>query len=43
MACGSGVSVLWFDPAANTSTVVLGPPLNGGGVIDALMYPDPAA
>jgi TolB protein len=28
-----------YDPAANTSTVLLGPPLNGGGVIAALPYP----
>jgi hypothetical protein len=29
-----------LDPAANTSTVLLGPPVNGGGVTDALLYPD---
>jgi len=40
VACGSGVSALWFDPAANTTTVVLGPPVNGGGVTAALLYPD---
>jgi TolB protein len=39
MACGSGVSLLTYDPAANTSAVLLGPPVNGGGVIDAVLYP----
>jgi len=41
VACGSGISVLWYDPAQNTSTVVLGPPINGGGVISVLAYPAP--
>jgi len=41
VACGSGESALWFNPSKNTSTVVLGPPLNGGGVQVALAYPDP--
>ncbi|MFN8070199.1 MAG: hypothetical protein U0R66_00065 [Mycobacterium sp.] len=40
MGCGSGISLLTYDPAANTSTVLLGPPINGGGVTDALLYPD---
>jgi hypothetical protein len=39
MSCGSGVSLLTYDPAANTSTVLLGPPVNGGGVIEAVPYP----
>jgi TolB protein len=39
MACGSGVSLLTYDPAANTSTVLLGPPVNGGGVTYAVPYP----
>ncbi len=39
VACGTGQSLVWFDPAQKTSSVVLGPPLNGGGVIDALAYP----
>jgi TolB protein len=39
MACGSGVSLLTYDPAANTTTVLLGPPVNGGGVTDAVPYP----
>jgi hypothetical protein len=32
MGCGSGISPLTYDPAANTSTVLVGPPVNGGGV-----------
>jgi TolB protein len=39
MGCGSGISLLTYDPAANTSTVLLGPPVNGGGVIQAVLYP----
>ena len=38
-SCGTGTSLLDYDPAANTSTVLLGPPLNGGGVIAAVPYP----
>jgi TolB protein len=30
--------MLTYDPAANTSTVLLGPPINGGGVTDARLY-----
>jgi TolB protein len=37
-ACGAGQALLDYDPAANTSTVLLGPPVNGGGVIDAVPY-----
>jgi len=40
VGCGGGLSVLWFDPVANTSTVVLGPPLMTGGVETALSYPE---
>jgi TolB protein len=39
MGCGGITSLLTYDPAANTSTVLLGPPVNGGGVIDAIVYP----
>lgn len=39
MSCGSGESLLTYDPVANTSTVLLGPPVNGGGVIEAVPYP----
>jgi hypothetical protein len=38
-ACGGGLSLLDYDPEAGTSTVLLGPPVNGGGVIDAVPYP----
>ena len=38
-SCGSGQSLLDYNPAAGTSTVLLGPPLNGGGVIAAVPYP----
>ena len=41
--CGAGQSLLWFSPSADTTTVVLGPPLNGGGVKGAVLYSDPAA
>ncbi|MCW2526055.1 MAG: hypothetical protein JWM76_915 [Pseudonocardiales bacterium] len=39
MGCGSGISVLTYDPAASTTTVLLGPPVNGGGVQNAILYP----
>ena len=36
---GSGTtSLVSYDPAANTSTVLLGPPVNGGGVSPAVLY-----
>ena len=37
--CGGGQSLLDFDPAAGTTTVLLGPTVNGGGVMKALPYP----
>ncbi|ORV89273.1 hypothetical protein AWC11_13765 [Mycobacterium interjectum] len=37
--CGSGESLVDYNPAAGTSTVLLGPPVNGGGVISAVPYP----
>lgn len=40
VGCGGTTSLLTYDPAANTSTVLLGPPVNGGGVTEALLYPD---
>jgi TolB protein len=40
VGCGGTTSLLTYDPAANTSTVLLGPPVNGGGVSDALLYRD---
>ncbi|MFZ1163588.1 hypothetical protein [Mycobacterium sp.] len=38
-ACGGGQALFDYNPAANTSTALLGPPLNAGGVIAALPYP----
>jgi TolB protein len=40
VGCGDTTSLLTYDPAANTSTVLLGPPINGGGVSDARLYPE---
>jgi TolB protein len=40
VGCGGTTSLLTYDPAANTSTVLLGPPINGGGVTDAQLYPE---
>jgi TolB protein len=39
VGCGGTTSLLIFDPIANTSTVLLGPPINGGGVSSARLYP----
>jgi hypothetical protein len=39
MGCGAGISLLTYNPAANTSTVLLGPPVNGGGVQNVILYP----
>jgi hypothetical protein len=39
MGCGEGTSLLTFDPAANTASVVLGPPVNGGSTRHAVLYP----
>jgi Tol biopolymer transport system component len=36
--CGGGQSLLDYDPTAGTTTVLLGPTVNGGRVIDALPY-----
>jgi hypothetical protein len=38
MGCGPGISILTYDPAAGTSTVLLGPPVNGGSVENAILY-----
>ena len=37
--CGSGQALIDYNPAAGTSTVLLGAPVNGGGVISAVPYP----
>jgi hypothetical protein len=38
-SCGPGQGLIDYDPAANTSTVLLGPPLTGGSVTTAVGYP----
>jgi hypothetical protein len=38
-ACGGGQSIFDYNPGTNTSTVLLGPPLNGGGVIKTVPLP----
>lgn len=38
-SCGPGEALMDYDPTANTSTVLLGPPLNGGSVTTAVAYP----
>ena len=38
-SCGTGQSLFDYNPGTNTSTALLGPPLNGGGVITAVPYP----
>ena len=40
VGCSGTTSLLTYDPAANTSTVLLGPPINGGGVTDTRLFPD---
>lgn len=37
--CSGTTSLVSYDPAANTSTVLLGPPINGGGVSEVMLYP----
>jgi TolB protein len=37
--CGGGTSLLTYDPVANTHTVLLGPTVNGGSVVEAIVYP----
>jgi hypothetical protein len=39
VGCGGGTSLLTYDPAANTSTVLLGPPVSHGGVEHVVLYP----
>ncbi|WP_006244405.1 hypothetical protein [Mycolicibacterium tusciae] len=40
LSCGSGESLLAYNPASGTSTVLLGSDIKGGGVVDAVTYPD---
>ena len=37
--CGSGQSLIGYNPAAGTSTVLLGSSVNGGGVVGVVPYP----
>jgi hypothetical protein len=39
MACGSGTTLSWFNPATNLVTPVLGPPVTGGSALGALLFP----
>ncbi|HVQ48655.1 MAG TPA: hypothetical protein VMS92_01305 [Mycobacterium sp.] len=39
LSCGDGEALLDFDPTAGTSTVLLGPTVNGGSIVDAMVYP----
>ncbi|MDT5146252.1 MAG: hypothetical protein QOC58_897 [Mycobacterium sp.] len=36
--CGGGQALVDYSPTTGTSTVLLGPPVNGGGVISAVPY-----
>jgi hypothetical protein len=39
VSCGPGEALIDWDPDANTSTVLLGPSVNGGSVTTAVAYP----
>ena len=39
VGCSGSTSLVSYDPAVNTSTVLLGPPVNGGAVSHAMLYP----
>ncbi|CDO08868.1 hypothetical protein [Mycolicibacterium cosmeticum] len=41
LGCGGGTALVSYDPATNSSTVLLGPSVNGGGVTEAILYPEP--
>ncbi|HXX89381.1 MAG TPA: hypothetical protein VEI83_04045 [Acidimicrobiales bacterium] len=41
LACGGGVALVWYNPTINTTNLILGPPLNGGGVANAILFRDP--
>jgi TolB protein len=38
--CGGGTGLVSYDPATNTSTTLLGPSVNGGGVTEAILFPE---
>jgi hypothetical protein len=37
-ACGGGISLVDYNPSTNTTTTLLGSPLNGGGVTSAVAF-----
>jgi hypothetical protein len=37
--CGGAESLVAYDTAAGATTTLLGPPVNGGGIIDVVAYP----
>jgi len=39
VGCGGSSALLRYDPSTNVSTVLLGPPVTGGAITDALLYP----
>jgi len=39
ISCGPGETLAWYDPGAGTTTPLLGPSVNGGSVVDALLFP----
>jgi TolB protein len=38
VGCGGTTSLVAYDPATNTDTVLVGPPVTGGAVVEALLY-----
>ena len=38
VGCGGTTSLVSYDPATNTDTVLLGPPVTGGAVFQAVLY-----
>ncbi len=38
VACAAGISAVWFTPATNETDVVLGPGLNAGSVLSAILF-----
>lgn len=39
LSCGPGETLAWYDPGAGSVTPLLGPPVNGGSVTNALLFP----
>jgi TolB protein len=42
LGCGDGTALVSYDPAANSSTVLLGPSVNSGSVTESILYPEPS-